>query len=390
MQTDCRSSKHRRLNMPDVDKQNMKIDMEKVEKEMRSISSAALYNNLKWWANGEHDVHEETLKKALGILDDIIFCKFKDDFLIKLSAGEIFYRARTINIDDYGNVEKGIHYSSDRLFGYNWKESKEPPVKYAAAGRNSQAKEKALYLASNEITACVEVRPPIRALVSIAKFVLNKDITIIDFSKLDYQNPLEKMDKIYNIDTIKYLSSVLALFSVPVYSKEEYTITQKLVKYFREKGYQGFKYRSFYADGCNYTFFDESVKEFTWESSRVVLNYATSNLFISLDRKDEPIDIENTKNVEQNVRQEIRKKIWDDVCRGWKLKFPSDKERIACDMLEILKKGENITQKELAQKRNTTVYKVQAVQRKLKAIGVIKYIGRGRNGYWKLADSTPL
>ena len=76
--------------MPDVDKQNMKIDMEKVEKEMRSISSAALYNNLKWWANGEHDVHEETLKKALGILDDIIFCKFKDDFLIKLSAGEIF------------------------------------------------------------------------------------------------------------------------------------------------------------------------------------------------------------------------------------------------------------------------------------------------------------
>ena len=186
--------------MPDVDKQNMKIDMEKVEKEMKSISSAALYNNLKWWANGEHDVHEETLKKALGILDDIIFCKFKDDFLIKLSAGEIFYRARTINIDDYGNVEKGIHYSSDRLFGYNWKESKEPPVKYAAAGRNSQAKEKALYLASNEITACVEVRPPIRALISIAKFVLNSDITIIDFSKLNYQNSLDKMDKIYNID----------------------------------------------------------------------------------------------------------------------------------------------------------------------------------------------
>src|SRR5699024_10084862 len=322
--------------MPDVDKQNMKIDMEKVEKEMKSISSAALYNNLKWWSNGEHDVHEETLKKALGILDDIIFCKFKDDFLIKLSAGEIFYRARTINIDDYGNVEKGIHYSSDRLFGYNWKESKEPPVKYAAAGRNSQAKEKALYLASNEITACVEVRPPIRALVSIAKFVLNKDITIIDFSKLDYQNPLEKMDKIYNIDTIKYLSSVLALFSVPVYSKEEYTITQKLVKYFREKGYQGFKYRSFYADGCNYTFFDESVKEFTWKDSRVVLNYAAANLFISLDRTDNPIDIENASKVEQDVSQKIRKQIWDDVCRGWKVKFPLNESLIACDMMTAL------------------------------------------------------
>lgn len=372
--------------MPDLGKQNLRIDKENIEKQMRGLSSGALYNNLKWWANGDHAVSEETLKKALSVLDDIIFFEHKEDFLVKLSAGENFYRARTINIDDYGNVEKGIHYSADRLFGYNWNESKEPPAKYAAAGRNSKEKEIALYLASNEITACVEVRPPIRSLVSIAEFTLNNDIIIIDFSKLKYQNPLDKKDMKYNIDTRKYLASVLALFSSPVYSKEEYKITQKLVKHFREKGYQGFKYRSFYADGCNYTFFDESIKEFTWKDSRVVLNYAAANLFISLDRTDHPIDIENASKVEQNVSQKIRKQIWDDVCRGWKVQFPLNESLIACDMMRALNEGVKITQKQLAQKRNTTVYKVQAVQRKLKAMGAIEYIGHGRNGYWRLVN----
>ena len=86
-------------------------------------------------------------------------------------------------LTDYGNIEKGIYSSKTRLHGYDWKESKEPPAKYAAAGRNSKQKEKALYMASNEITACAEVRPPFRALVSIAKFTADKEMTILDFFK---------------------------------------------------------------------------------------------------------------------------------------------------------------------------------------------------------------
>lgn len=304
--------------MPDLGERNLRMDKDNIEKQMRGLNADTLYNNLKWWANGDHAVNEELLKKALNILDNIIFREYKEDFFVKLLAGEIFYRARTINIDDYGNIKKGIHYSADRLFGYNWKESKEPPPKYAAAGRNSKDKEIALYLASNEITACVEARPPIRSLVSVAEFTLNKDINIIDFSKLHYQNPLNKKDSVYGVDTRKYLSSVFSLFSSPVYSKEEYKITQKLVNHFREKGYQGFRYRSFYADGYNFTFFDESIKDFTWRDSRVVLNYATANLFISLDRNDNHTDIENASNVEQKISQKIREQIWDDVCRSWK------------------------------------------------------------------------
>ena len=86
-------------------------------------------------------------------------------------------------------LKKAFILQKTRLHGYDWKESKEPHAKYAAAGRNSKQKEKALYMASNEITACAEVRPPIRALVSIAKFTADKEMTILDFSKnRDIQN----------------------------------------------------------------------------------------------------------------------------------------------------------------------------------------------------------
>ena len=84
-------------------------------------------------------------------------------------------------------------------------------------------------MASNEITACAEVRPPIRALVSIAKFTADKEMTILDFSKKQgYSKPLNIKDREYDIDTRKYISKVLSLFSVPVYNTEEYKITQKI------------------------------------------------------------------------------------------------------------------------------------------------------------------
>ena len=53
-------------------------------------------------------------------------------------------------------------------------------------------------------------------------------MTILDFSKKQgYSKPLNIKDREYDIDTRKYISKVLSLFSVPVYNTEEYKITQK-------------------------------------------------------------------------------------------------------------------------------------------------------------------
>ena len=359
------------------------------EREFRSFGSTALFANLKWWANEENNqCNPETLDKALVILDDIILNEYKDDFLVKVVKGDVFYRARTVSIDDYGNIEKGVYSSKTRLHGYDWKESKDPPAKYAAAGRNSKQKERALYMASNEITACAEVRPPIRALVSIAKFTADKEMTILDFSKKQgYSKPLNIKDREYDIDTRKYISKVLSLFSVPVYNTEEYKITQKIISHYRKKGYYGVKYKSFYADGCNFTFFDEYINNFSWEDSRVVLNYATSNLFISLDQEEKCQDIDNIDNVKKEITSDLRKQMWKDIKNAWNFSLPIDEFKIAFSMHKSIVSGEHLTQKQLAEKENVDIKKVQLVQKKLKKAKKIKYVGVGKNGHWEWNDN---
>ena len=355
-----------------------------IEQEARRWGASAMFNNLKWWADKEKKQgNKETLEKALEILDDVILTEYEEDFVINVSQEDIFYRARTVSISDYGNIDKGIRSSETRLYGYDWNESKEPPAKYAAANRNSKKQEQALYVASNEITACAEVRPPIRALVSIAKFKANKDMKILDFSKTHYSKPLNLKDEEYGIDTRRYLSKVLSLFSAPVYDKDEYTITQMIVAHFREKGYCGFKYKSFYADGFNFTFFDDYISNFNWIDSRVVLNYASSNLFISLDRENSVGDIDNLSNVQKEITVDIKNKLWEDIKKAWKFSLPLDEWKIANTMHESILAGEHLTQEQLAKKEGTTRTKVQNVQGKLKKAGIIKYVGRGKNGYWE-------
>ena len=86
--------------------------------------------------------------------------------------------------------------------------------------------------------------------------------------------------------------------------------------------------------------------------------------------------------------QKIREQIWRDIGQLWRLGFPVDEGFIAYDIVLALQEGRNVTQRELAQKRKTTLYKVRKVQRKLKAAGMIEYNGNGRNGKWKLVDSV--
>ena len=70
------------------------------------------------------------------------------------------------------------------------------------------------------------------------------------------------------------------------------------------------------------------------------------------------------------------------MSKSWKFRLPIDEWKIANLMQESIRNGEKVTQKELAQKVNVTLRKIQSVQRKLKAAGIIQYIGHGKNGYW--------
>lgn len=303
----------------------MEISMENkdlIHKKFRKISAMALYNNVLWWAKGNHEVDKKTLEKAFIVLDNIILRDFRNEFVVKLPRNIILYRARNIEPQDYTKKEKGITYSKNRLYGFNWEESKEPPEECANDGRAGRKDNAALYLAYDEITACMEVRTKIKQLVSVAQFELQKDIEVIDFSKLQYSQPLDKYDEEYDVDVRCFLGRIFALFTYPVYDGN-YIVTQKIVDHFREYGFQGIAYRSLYTGKANYTFFDESRKLFAWKESRVLINYAVANLFVSMDDVDGYNDISNQVEVEKEVSEIIRK----DMLRATKDLFTNGAEK---------------------------------------------------------------
>ena len=51
------------------------------------------------------------------------------------------------------------------------------------------------------------------------------------------------------------------------------------------------------------------MNRFKWIDSRVVLNYAVANLFISLDKTKEMKDIDNRYMIEEAINKQLRDKL---------------------------------------------------------------------------------
>lgn len=293
-----------------MEEDNKKI-LKQAEKYMRELNSFFYFNAIVDWAENGKEINE-TIIKAFEILDSVFLKDFRDESMIKLSKGSKYYRARKIDVKDYKRTDKGLGYSLERIYGFNASESKEPPIEYCTEDyRMSPAGIVALYLASDEITACVEVRPEIRRFISVAEFELTEDIFVLDFSELKEFDRLHNKDIEYEVDTIRFVKSILFLFTEPVYNSDNitYKVTQKIVEHYKQKGVKGFKYKSFYSDGTNYTFFDDMMSKFKWIDSRVLLNYVTANLLISLDEKEKCKDINNIVKVGKTITNELRDKL---------------------------------------------------------------------------------
>lgn len=55
------------------------------------------------------------------------------------------------------------------------------------------------------------------------------------------------------------------------------------------------------------------MKKFKWESSRIVINYAVANLFLSMDKVEDYADIQNTEKIEKEVSVETRAKLFEQT-----------------------------------------------------------------------------
>lgn len=168
--------------------------------------------------------------------------------LFKLKYGDLFYRARINAIDrnePYARQDMGA-----------------PPRGQASSGRINPEGISYLYLAKSIETAIAEVRPWVGAKISVAKFILEKDIDVVSL------NP-KKMSNIkdYEINSIimDLLSSVPIYqfyFSSPAHSADKlaYLPSQYLAELFKTEGVDGLEYSSvLHGGGENLALFDISI-----------------------------------------------------------------------------------------------------------------------------------
>jgi hypothetical protein len=171
-----------------------------------------------------------------------------------ISEKRKFYRAR-LGCDK----EKKNYFSKCIPF----KEMGAPPKDKSKPGRANPHGIPFLYLASDKETALSEVRPWKKAKVSIATFLTNQQLKIIDLTGVDnikspfvFQGNLKKeIEKRY---FIKNLSSKLAKPVNPNNSNIEYIPTQFITEYIKINNYDGIKYKSAMGPGNNIVLFDEN------------------------------------------------------------------------------------------------------------------------------------
>lgn len=123
-----------------------------------------------------------------------IFCSYIRKTYKK---GEVFYRGRISSKEGYGVERMGA-----------------PPSDQAAAGRANSLGISCLYLANNVETTIHEVRAGAFDCVSIGKFVLQKDIVIVDLKSMDKISPfipeLDCTQYAINKDTLQKINREMA------------------------------------------------------------------------------------------------------------------------------------------------------------------------------------
>lgn len=149
--------------------------------------------------------------------------------------------------------------------GYTINEMGVPPHGKRKAGRINPEGIGVLYLTSHEETAISEVRASAFDFVSVGKFRLLKDISVISISDLNHISPLS-----YTLNGLEPLAANLQIFSdiakeiaKPLRRNDsplEYLPTQYITEFIKVQNYAGVKYKSTMADiGDNIAIFDESL-----------------------------------------------------------------------------------------------------------------------------------
>jgi len=222
-------------------KQNPNILSKKVgiieKMDIGAYSNIALVKTFNW------DFFVDELKMKNRFHTNLINEKVLESYCSYLEKrykkGKIFYRGRI----------------ADNKKGFNIEEMNAPPFELAKAGRVNAEGIRHLYLANDEKTTIHEVRAGAYDIITVGKFVLQKDIVIIDFQQLNKINPFDEelnvLDYAINIEHLQKMNREMSKTMRRGDSVLDYIPTQYISDYIKSflddnqnPKYSGIEYQS--------------------------------------------------------------------------------------------------------------------------------------------------
>jgi RES domain-containing protein len=140
-----------------------------------------------------------------------------------------------------------------------------PPRDKTPNGRANPKGIPYLYLASDIGTAIAEIRPLVKDKVTVAEFIVQSTLIVVDLRNPCIRSPFELgwglEQAVYCLDSLRLLASELSKPVDPRSSGLEYIPTQFLCEFIKNNDYEGILFKSAIEEGDNLVVFDDKKVE---------------------------------------------------------------------------------------------------------------------------------
>lgn len=163
-----------------------------------------------------------------------------------------------------------------------------PPAKKTSPGRVNPEGIAFLYTATDAATAITEIRPWLRARVSVARFTVDRDLRLVDGSGDAPKSDVETVG--FEGADQSWEQLISTYFSIPIEPGEtqDYLLSQYFAEAFMNVGFDGIKYASKLtaSNGSNVALFD--LKAATPVETELVIVDAVKYVWHSLSKQSAP------------------------------------------------------------------------------------------------------
>lgn len=253
--------------------------------------------------------------EIISLIKEIL--KESDDRIVTVLPKEtVLYRSRIVDTIKMLNNETTITVDEQNIKGFDKYDSKEPPINISKGGRCNPAGSSYLYLSESEYSACAEVRPMNKQILSVARFEITKDLNIVDFTA---GGNFEEYNEEKGYSVTMLLSEIFSSFMMPVYNDDEYALTQYISDFIRKYGYDGICYYSSSTAEKSYTIFNCCEDNVKFLDSKLVYNYMPQYNFYNLSDSEKLAFAENefseiSKKDVADLRQKICRQMRNNYC----------------------------------------------------------------------------